>query len=216
MTNDEYKLFSGTDLRQAGNHFNRTKFGHLDLAGAVLSDITFSECLFENCRLSGSRFKGCNFQDCHFKDCDLSMVRLGGSVLLRVQFAGCKLTGIDWSEARQSILKVGFDRCILNSGTFAGMDVSGTRFIGCVARDVDFREADLSGTVFQKTDLAESLFLHTDLTGADLSEARSYAIDPTDNTIKKTVFSLPEGVGLLAKFDIVWRQTPQTMASAGL
>jgi len=73
----------------------------------------------------------------------------------------------------------------------------------CVAVDVDFREADLSQADFSGTDLSDSLFLVTDLTQADLSRARNYRIDPSQNVVKKAKFSLPEAMSLLYGLDIV-------------
>ena len=69
--------------------------------------------------------------------------------------------------------------------------------------DVDFRETDLSQADFAGTNLCDSLFLATDLTEADLSQARNYQIDPSQNTVRKAKFSLPEAMSLLYGLDIV-------------
>ena len=75
----------------------------------------------------------------------------------------------------------------------------------CTAIDVDFQEANLSHVNFAGTDLQDSKFLRTNLAYADLSTAKHYSIDPNLNTLRKTVFSLPEAVSLLDRFDIVWK-----------
>ena len=69
--------------------------------------------------------------------------------------------------------------------------------------DVDFRECDLSQADFAGTDLADSLFLATNLTQADFSRARNYQIDPSQNIVDEAKFSLPEAMSLLYSMDIV-------------
>jgi len=68
---------------------------------------------------------------------------------------------------------------------------------------VDFREADLAKTNFDGTDLSESLFLNTNLSKADFSGAKNYAISPEKNTLKGAKFSLPEAMSLLFNLDLV-------------
>jgi hypothetical protein len=71
-----------------------------------------------------------------------------------------------------------------------------------VALDVDFREADLSQADFAGTDLTGSLFSNTNLTEADLSDARNYHIAPGQNVLTRAKFSLPEALSLLYNLDI--------------
>ena len=66
-----------------------------------------------------------------------------------------------------------------------------------------YDEADLSKVNFQGTDLNRSLFYNTNLTAADLGQARNYQIDPGTNILKQAKFSLPEVLGLLHSMDIV-------------
>ena len=72
----------------------------------------------------------------------------------------------------------------------------------CKAHDVDFREADLSKTNLSKTDFHQSLFIHTNLTAADFSDAFNYNIDIRLNVVKKAKFSFPDAVNLLRHFEI--------------
>jgi uncharacterized protein YjbI with pentapeptide repeats len=79
----------------------------------------------------------------------------------------------------------------------------GTRFLDCRVHRTDFVEADLQESVFRGSDLEGSLFHKTGLERADFTGARSFAIDPTSNRIKKAKFSSPEVLTLLAPFEIV-------------
>jgi fluoroquinolone resistance protein len=73
----------------------------------------------------------------------------------------------------------------------------------CIAREVSFEEADLTKADCRGTDFSGSRFNHTNLTEADFTGALNYAISPSDNTLKKTRFSLPEAMSLLHALDIV-------------
>jgi uncharacterized protein YjbI with pentapeptide repeats len=98
---------------------------------------------------------------------------------------------------------VGFFKSALSHSTFIGLSLKGIQIKACLATGVDFREADLSQADFAGTDLSESLFGDTNLTEADLSRARNYHIDPSQNAVKQAKFSLPEAMSLLYGLDIV-------------
>ena len=76
----------------------------------------------------------------------------------------------------------------------------------CLAKDVDFAEADLTQANCTGTDFTDSRFNHTNLTEADFTDATHYNISATDNTLKKTRFSLPEAVSLLYSLDIILKE----------
>jgi fluoroquinolone resistance protein len=165
----------------------------------------FVECTFEKCKFVKAALEQCVFHDCVFRACDLTAAKVNDSVFVRVKFVASKVAGIAWPEARRALFRVDFEEAILSYSSFAGMDLSGTSFLRCTAVDVDFQEAILSHANFSGTDLKDSRFSRTNLTCADFSEAKRYSIDPTLNTLRKTVFSLPEGISLLERFDIVWK-----------
>jgi uncharacterized protein YjbI with pentapeptide repeats len=71
-----------------------------------------------------------------------------------------------------------------------------------LAREVDFREADLTDGDFSGTDLSGIIFMNTVLDGADFRRASNYNISPMENSISKAVFSLPEAISLLYSMDI--------------
>ena len=95
-----------------------------------------------------------------------------------------------------------FIKSVISHSTFIGLNLADIRVVDCIAIDVDFREADLSRADFTGTDLTSSLFNDTNLTAADLSQARNYDIDPVQNIIKSARFSLPEAMSLLYSMDI--------------
>lgn len=168
----------------------------------------FAGCHFDRCVFTEGTFSHCSFTDCRFTGCDLSLARVPGCRFTDTRFHSSKLLGVDWTKAGDAVisklfLSVHFDDCLLNYATFFGLTLRRGRFAGCVAREVDFREADLTETVCTKSDFTGSKFHHTNLTKADFRHATGYAINPATNTVAKARFSLPEAVSLLSGFDIV-------------
>jgi uncharacterized protein YjbI with pentapeptide repeats len=177
------------------------------LAGEEIVSSEFHGCQFRDCSFVEASFINCKFSDCQFLHCDLSMIKLEGTALLGVKFKKSKLIGIDWTTADWPDISIreplAFDGCILNHATFIGLNMKGVRFVRCTARDVDFRETDLSGAAFVDTDLAQSLFLHTKLKGADFRTGRNYEINPSLNNIEGAKFSFPEAMSLLYNLNII-------------
>ncbi|MHB8646313.1 MAG: pentapeptide repeat-containing protein [Thermomicrobiales bacterium] len=170
--------------------------------------VDFTGCIFDRCVFTEGAFAHCAFTDCRFTGCDLSLARVPGSRFTDVRFAASKLLGVDWTKAGDAVisklfLSIHFDDCLLNYATLFGLTLRKARLVGCIAREVDFREADLTEAVCTATDFTGSKFHHTNLTRGDFRHATGYAINPATNTVTKARFSLPEAVSLLSGFDIV-------------
>jgi fluoroquinolone resistance protein len=175
-------------------------------ADTVIEEKEFTGCRFVRCDLQEVIFRRCRFIDCAFVVCDLRMLDVADSSFRDVRFEESQVIAVDWTRAawgKAGLLnKIGFTRSVLNYSTFVGLTLHDLEMIDCVARNVDFSEADLSGAKFGKTDLEHSRFWNTNLTGADFSGAFSYSIDPSNNTIKQARFSLPEAMALLYSLEI--------------
>lgn len=68
--------------------------------------------------------------------------------------------------------------------------------------ETDFVEADLTGADFQDSDLKGPIFENTVLEKADFRHAKNFIIDPENNRVKKTKFSMDGLPGLLQKYGI--------------
>jgi len=117
------------------------------------------------------------------------------------------MIGIDWTQANWSELALSapikFYQCIINDCSFFGLDISGIVIAECKAHDVDFREGDFSQANFTDSDFSNSLFLKTNLSRADFTDAVHYNIDVYLNEIKQAKFSRFEAVNLLSSLDVV-------------
>ncbi|GHU58990.1 hypothetical protein FACS189411_15280 [Bacteroidia bacterium] len=77
-----------------------------------------------------------------------------------------------------------------------------TRFKNTQLQEVDFVEADLTGSIFENCDLTRTIFERTILEKADFRTSYNYSLDPEANRIKKAKFSLTGLPGLLSKYNI--------------
>jgi uncharacterized protein YjbI with pentapeptide repeats len=181
-------------------------FNNVNLHKAQILSSEFYDCVFRECNFVESVFKKCRFVNSRFINSDLSLIQVPESSFPVARFEGTKVMGVNWAQADWSTTGLGkpleFLQSVISHSTFIGLSLKGLHIKDCVAIDVDFREADLSQADFTGTDLSKSLFKDTNLTEADLSQARNYHIDPGQNVLKEARFSMPEAIALLYSMDI--------------
>ncbi|MFH0733118.1 MAG: pentapeptide repeat-containing protein [bacterium] len=202
---DEYKLFDdecGDSFNIDEQYFTEKKFYKLELQETELREKEFYKCEFIKCNFLKSKLYNCDFEDCSFENCDISLWKLKNTKLIDVVFTECKLIGVDWTEVLKP-LKANFYNSILNNNSFYALNLNLIKMINCNLHDVDFTDANLTKAKFCSSDLNGSIFKNNTLIQADFSDAKNYYLNPTENKIKKAVFTLPEALSLLSSFDIV-------------
>ena len=202
------------DFSGAQKEYDSQEFKGLILRNGQIAGKEFISCNFTKCSFRETTLKACKFNDCTFKGCDLSLVALQECYFKNARFAESQLIGVNWMDTNLANRKavfgkpVDFIQCELNHSIFMGLNLKRIRLARCLAVDVSFEEADLTGANCTLTDFKDSRFLHTDLTQADFTGATNYAIAANMNTLKKTRFSLPEAMSLLYSLDIVLTESP--------
>ncbi|HUV26684.1 MAG TPA: pentapeptide repeat-containing protein [Anaerolineales bacterium] len=195
-----------TNIILSETRYTDQEFKDLHLDGIQINSSDFVDCTFSDCSFVESGFKKCRFVNCDFKRCDLSLTRVPESIFNSTSFEDSKIIGVNWAQADWSISELGkpisFLKSAISHCTFIGLSLKGIQVVDCAAVDVDYREADLSRADFSGSDLSASLFMHTNLSEANLSRARNYAIDPGLNELKEAKFSLPEAMSLLYSMNI--------------
>ncbi len=162
----------------------------------------YDNCTFVNCVFLDSDLSNVSFAECEFQDCDLSNVNLKETVFNDVNFKNCKLLGLQFNHCSDFLFSVTFKSCNLNLSSFYQVKTKGTHFDTCLLQNVDFTEADMSGSLFNNCDFKKALFDRTKIEKADFRSSYNYMIDPEINSIKKAKFSMPEVLGLLSKYNI--------------
>jgi fluoroquinolone resistance protein len=181
--------------------FEDETFERLDLRGVRVVGKTFEDCTFVAAQAAEASFESCRFSRCTFKDSDLSNAKLTSSTLRGLTCTDSKLLGINWTRAT-AVADLAFTRCVVSYGNFSGLNLRGSRFLKCLARETELAHADLTEAIFTETDFSGSRFHKTNLSRADFRGAINYAMHPTDNILKRAKFSLPEATALLYALDI--------------
>jgi fluoroquinolone resistance protein len=183
--------------------FDRATFVGGDFRAADLSDKTFFGCEFQKVSAPEADFRDSVFEDCRLIGCDLTMSLVTSARFLGVEFVDCKLMGVDWSQASGLTFSASFRGCLLSHGSFHGLAMKNARVLDCRAHEANFSGANLSGADFSRTDLYAAKFASTDLTRADLSLAANYEINPSDNVLRETRFSVSAALAVAQRMGIV-------------
>src|SRR4051812_46431846 len=127
--------------------YEQQTFKKIELSQQKIKQKTFQECIFTQCTLNEVSFDNCKFFKCTFKDCDLNLIKVKNCVFSEVEFENTKVVGVNWMEAmwgKNNLLgSINFTGCTLNYSTFIGLTLKKMKLIKCLAKDVDFAEADL-------------------------------------------------------------------------
>ncbi len=182
-------------------------FKRVQCRNKTIESKTFENCTFVSCSFNEVVFQSCIFRDCTFQDCNLWLTHVPGSAFKNTMFKKSKAVGINWVEgawSKKGLLEsIGFIECDITNSTFIGLELRKMMLSKCIAQNVDFADANLSQANCTDTDFGESRFMHTNLTEADFTGAFHYAIDASQNTLKKAKFSLPEAINILRCMNIV-------------
>jgi fluoroquinolone resistance protein len=191
------------DELNKAEEFDSITLKDIDTSLANFSGKSFYGCEFVGLAAMEADLSNSVFEDCRFYQCDLTMVSLLGASLRGVEFRNCKLMGIDWSPAGGLTFSVSFDSCILSHCLFTDLRMKDTQITDCKAHEASFAGVDLQGANFSGCDLRDARFLGTNLEGADLSTAENYMIDPGDNRLRDTKFSVEAALALASKFGVI-------------
>lgn len=191
------------DELNAGDEFDSRTIKDIDGSLAELAGKSFYGCEFIGLAVMEADLMDSVFEDCRFLQCDLTMASLRGASLRGVEFNNCKLMGIDWSPAGGLTFSVSFDECILSHCLFTDLRMKDTKITNCKAHEASFAGVDLQGANFSGSDLRAVRFVDTNLEGADLSTAENYAINPDDNRLKDTKFSVEAALALASRLGVI-------------
>ena len=167
----------------------------------VFERVEFFNCEFKNCVFERAIFRECMFENCEFESSDLSLASIVGSSFSPTVFKKCKLHGIAWHQVGFAF-DVAFLDSHLDYSSFFGMKLGKIRFTGSRLTEVTFVDSIVRDGNFVGCDLSGTVFNHTDLSRANFMGAQNYTIDVTNNQVKGATFELPEAVRLLSFFGI--------------
>lgn len=140
-----------------------------DITGEKIDYVSLKHSYLKNITMKETQFMRFDISDVCFENCDLANAKWEKPILHRIEFVGCRLTGINMIESygRNIIFKdcngkfgsfrfgnlqlVSFENCNLSSANFQKSELSNVRFINC-----DLRNLELSGAKLKETDFRGS------------------------------------------------------------
>ncbi len=166
--------------------FIKARFEAVDFTGAMFSGSTFIECEFKDCTMDDAVFDGSSFMQCVFTGASA----IGASFVRAIFAQGCSFVGLKAGRAvfaKSSLRGVSMERADLQGADLDQADLSeanlqaarlnAARMRHCLLVRTQLGAAalertDLSHAVMQNADIRGSLFVASNLYGADLSRVR--------------------------------------------
>ena len=185
-----------------GEFFVDQTFSELALGAVDLSGKELQRCVFRRCKLAESRWARTKLEDCVFEDCDLSRIVARSLALRGVTFKGSKLMGVDFTDL-SPLPQVTFEGCDLRYASFVKLRLRATRIVGCLAREANFLDVDLTEADFTDTDLTGAVIRGCALGKANLSRATGVAFDPQINKVKGARIGVEAALSLVQSLGIV-------------
>eukprot|EP01093_Parvamoeba_rugata_P018956 TRINITY_DN8261_c0_g1_i1.p1 TRINITY_DN8261_c0_g1~~TRINITY_DN8261_c0_g1_i1.p1 ORF type:complete len:133 (-),score=4.02 TRINITY_DN8261_c0_g1_i1:4-402(-) len=122
-------------------HYDKT-FEGIVYSNKETKNREFDQCAFINCDFSNGMFTSSTFTRCTFTGCNLTSTKLVDCKLDKITFKGCKLLGVNFSEANDLLFSVNFEECILDYCSFNRKKIRNTPFRDCSIKEVDFSDSD--------------------------------------------------------------------------
>lgn len=175
-----------------------------DLSARVASLVDVSGCRIESAQLIGTHLTRSRLTDCLLVGCDLSGLVLDDCACTRVEFRGCRLSGMQ--AGGNQFRDVAFVDCTLDNSNFRmtqweraefeGNRMVGADFYAAVLPGSRFSRCDLTGVELSKCTLAGSRIEHSELEGLRGAEALAGVTITSDEI-------LPAALALFAAMTIV-------------
>jgi len=137
-----------------------------DYSGVAVELVEISGCRLYGTHLTSSRLQSVHLVDSVVVASDFSGAVLDDCSIRRVEFRGCRFSGIQAQHSRFE--DVGFFDCKIDGANFRMTKWKSAEFRECDLTDADFYGATLPGSRFEKCDLSGLQISSADLTGSRL------------------------------------------------
>lgn len=159
---DAAQLFAVSDVRMA----EVLVHGYRLPETVALDSLHLDSCALQTIGMARAKLRSAKWKDIRFSECDLANAEVRALTAVRVEFTGCRMTGLRLNEAAlQNVLVSGGDQ---RYAQFRFSVLQRCEFVDCDFQDADFYGADLRGCVFRRCSLRNAEMSKAKLDGADL------------------------------------------------
>lgn len=143
-----------------------TQLRDIEAVNCNIAALDLSDVLIESVQFTGSHFSRITMRDVVARRTDLSAAHLDNGMIVRAEFANCRMTGVDFS--RTNLHDVVFRSCKLDLANFRFSDLRRVEFIDCTLSEADFMNAHLTYVDYQSSVLERTVFSHVTCKQVDL------------------------------------------------
>jgi uncharacterized protein YjbI with pentapeptide repeats len=149
---------------------NDTAYADVEVSGEsfatrTLKKLTLERAVLKDLDLRGARLEGLRLLDVRVESCDLANAVWRDASMHRVEFIGCRVTGLDAAELSATGLRL--HGCVGALTSFRFASLKQARFEDCALTEADFGSATLVETVFRGCDLRGAIVVGARVQGAD-------------------------------------------------
>lgn len=141
--------------------------------------------------------------DCRFDTTDFASCSLNKAYIRRVEFAGCRLIGLQLTDA--DLEDVRFSRCNGRLARFWSSSLKSVRFEHCTFPEASFDGSNLTGAVFYKCDLRGADFRNARLKGADLRGSLLAGLQVHSNELAGVIIDPAQALDLIQLLGVTIR-----------
>jgi uncharacterized protein YjbI with pentapeptide repeats len=152
------------------NTIERKSFHKLDFSNFRQESIDLVESEINSCLFIGAKLIRFGAKDVRIIDSQLVAADLSDGGMLRTEFSGSRMNGIDLS--RSSLKDVIFRNCKLDMGNFRYTKMKRVAFVDCSLQDTDFIHAELDEVRFQNCQIERTNFSNITAKKVDLSGSK--------------------------------------------
>jgi uncharacterized protein YjbI with pentapeptide repeats len=175
-----------------------------DLSKQSAVNVVFDQVLLRHASMSLTRLPNMRMSDSRMEASDLSGALLQKARWQRVEFIGCRLTGIQLSEFNGKDLL--FKECMMESAIFTSGRLRSVRFEKCNMRRVLLERMDLAGAVFLGCDLAGADLMGSMLKGGDFRGSDLAGVRVEGRQLQGTIIDHPQAVQVAALLGITVKE----------
>ncbi len=180
------------------------------VAGPCGDDDLFADGRIESCAFTGRarrvsftrvclrsvRFQAAlpaaEMEDVQFDGCDLSNVDWSDAILVRVVFRNCRMTGVNFSGA--SLKDVVWENGAAEYANFRFARLERADFTGCNCRSADFGQAAFSRVRFDRSNLQQAQFSGVPLCGMDFTSCGIDGLGARPEDLRGAILSPEQAV----------------------
>jgi len=121
--------------------------------------------------------------ECSFIDCNLSNGNKTNTTFKEVSLRHSKMMGLRFDTCNSFLVDFIFLDCLLDMGSFAGMELKKQKFTDCKLIGIDFSDSKLPLAVFDNCDMNKAIFSNSDLSKVNYSTTFNITLNPKENKL---------------------------------